>query len=297
MLEVVASIQELRRHVGARRQSGASIGLVPTMGALHAGHARLIERARAECHEVVVSVFVNPLQFDRKDDLDRYPRALDTDVALCRQLGVDAVFAPSVDEMYPVEPACEVDVRRLADHLCGAYRPGHFRGVATVVLKLLQIVQPDVAYFGEKDAQQLAVVRRLVTDFNVPVRIVGVETVREPDGLALSSRNQRLNVEERRLAPSLYRALRAAAAAIEAGVTDPLVIKERGRAEIPDSSAVRLEYLEVVDPEEMQPPARVTGRVVVAGALWVGSTRLIDNVSAVPGTSYVESGVSRTWHP
>ena len=281
MLEVVASIHELRRHVGARRQSGASIGFVPTMGALHAGHARLIERARAECNEVVVSVFVNPLQFDREDDLERYPRTLDADVALCRQLGVDAVFAPSVEEMYPVRPDCEVDVRRVADHLCGAQRPGHFRGVATVVLKLFHIVQPDVAYFGDKDAQQLAVVRRLVSDLNVPVRIVGVETVRENDGLALSSRNQRLNAEERRLAPCLYRALLAATAAIDSGMTSTAAITERARAEIPDNPALRLEYLEVVDPEEMQPLTRVAGPVVVAGALWVGNTRLIDNVSTV----------------
>lgn len=283
MLEVVASIHELRRHVGARRQSGASIGFVPTMGALHAGHARLLERARAECNEVVVSVFVNPLQFDRREDLERYPRAIDADVALCRQLGVDTVFAPSVEEMYPVPPDCEVEVRRLADHLCGAYRPGHFRGVATVVLKLFQIVQPDVAYFGEKDAQQLAVVRRLVTDLNVPVRIVGVETVRDDDGLALSSRNQRLSADERRLAPCLYRALRAAAAAIESGVTRTSAIAERARAEIPDNPALRLEYLEVVDPDNMQPLARVAGPVVVAGALWVGNTRLIDNVYSGSG--------------
>jgi pantoate--beta-alanine ligase len=279
MLELVASIQELRRHVGARRQAGATIGFVPTMGALHAGHARLMERARAECAEVVVSVFINPLQFDRKDDLDRYPRTLDADVALCRQHGVDTVFAPSVEEIYPAQPMCEVEVHRIADHLCGAYRPGHFRGVATVVLKLLQIAQPDVAYFGEKDAQQLAVIRRMVADFNVPVRIVGVETVREADGLALSSRNQRLTADERLLAPVLYRALRAAADAIERGETDPAVVTARARAEIPDDPALRLEYLEVVDPDEMQPVARIRGPVTVAGALWVGGTRLIDNVT------------------
>jgi pantoate--beta-alanine ligase len=280
MLEVVASIEELRRHVGARRQAGATIGFVPTMGALHAGHARLIEQARAECAEVVVSVFVNPLQFDRKDDLDRYPRTLETDVALCRDLGVDAVFAPSVDEMYPSPVLCEVDVRRIADHLCGAHRPGHFRGVATVVMKLFQIVQPDAAYFGEKDIQQLAVIRRMVADFNVPVKIVGVETVREADGLALSSRNARLSADERRLAPSLYAALRTAAEVIDAGETDPAIVLDRARAQIPADPALRLEYLEVVDPDEMQPVARIERPVRIAGALWAGATRLIDNVPA-----------------
>ena len=259
------------------------------MGALHAGHGTLIERARRECGDVVVSIFVNPLQFDRKDDLERYPRTLDADLALCARLDVDAVFAPAVEEMYPVQPACEVDVLRLADHLCGASRPGHFRGVATVVLKLLEIVRPDVTYFGEKDAQQLAIVRRLVQDLNIPVTVVGVPTVREGDGLALSSRNQRLDANERRLAPCLYRALREAAAAVERGETDAAAIKIQARTKIPEDPALRLEYLEIVDPAEMQPLARVTGPVTVAGALWVGSTRLIDNVFAAPRGASKES--------
>jgi pantoate--beta-alanine ligase len=283
MPRVFASIEELRRHVAGRRRSGASIGLVPTMGALHAGHARLMERAREGCGEVVASIFVNPLQFDRSDDLERYPRTLDADLAVCERAGVDTVFAPSVHEMYPVPMVCAVDVQRLADHLCGAFRPGHFRGVATVVLKLLQIVQPDVAYFGEKDAQQLAVVRRMVTDLNVPVRIVGVDTVREPDGLALSSRNQRLNAQERELAPCLYRALQAAAAAIAGGITDAAEVRRRALAELPEHPLLRLEYLDVVDREEMQPVTSITGPVTVAAALWVGGTRLIDNISSRPG--------------
>ena len=187
------------------------------MGALHAGHASLIQRARRECGTVVVSIFVNPLQFDRAEDLDRYPRSLDADLALCREHGVDLVFAPSVAEMYPRPMAMAIDVGTLADHLCGRYRPGHFEGVASVVLKLFGIVQPDRAYFGEKDAQQLAVVRRLVTDFNVPVTIVPVPTVREPDGLALSSRNVRLSADERLLAPTLYKALQRAAARVDQG--------------------------------------------------------------------------------
>ena len=183
-----------------RRGLGA-IGLVPTMGALHAGHARLIERARAECLTVVVSIFVNPLQFDRAEDLARYPRPLEADLALCGQLGVDMVFAPTPAEMYPQPPDCTVHVGRTAAHLCGAFRPGHFDGVATVVLKLLDIVQPDVAYFGEKDAQQLAIMRRMVADLNVPVTIVGVPTVREPTAWRSARATSTSSPPERALAP------------------------------------------------------------------------------------------------
>ncbi len=207
-LRVHDDIAGLRASVADRRTRGP-IGFVPTMGALHAGHASLIARARRECETVVVSIFVNPLQFDRAEDLARYPRPLDDDVALCEGLGVDFVFAPAPDVMYPSQPQCTVSVGQMADHLCGAFRPGHFAGVATVVVKLLNIVQPDVAYFGEKDAQQLAIVRRAVADLNVPVTIASVETVREPDGLAISSRNRHLSSDERRLAPLLYQALRA----------------------------------------------------------------------------------------
>ena len=280
--ELVDAIEPLRRRLGPLRQSGVTIGLVPTMGALHAGHASLIERARAECAAVAVSIFVNPLQFDRQDDLERYPRTLQTDVARCASLGVDVVFAPSAAEMYPDRPACTVDPGPLADHCCGRYRPGHFQGVATVVLKLLQIVQPDRAYFGEKDAQQLAVVQRLVKDFNVPVTIVGVPTVREPDGLALSSRNQHLAPAERRIAPALYAILTQAAARVSAGTVDAGVIKRDAAAALPKDERVRLEYLEIVDPDDFQPVERITAPVVIAGAMWVGSTRLIDNIRCAP---------------
>jgi pantoate--beta-alanine ligase len=255
------------------------------MGALHAGHASLITRARRDCAQVVVSIFVNPIQFDRPEDLELYPRSLDADMALCRSLGVNVVFAPPVVEMYPGPLECTVNVGRLADHLCGRHRPGHFTGVATVVLKLLQLVQPDRAYFGEKDAQQLAVVRRLASDFNLPVAIVGVPTVREGDGLALSSRNQRLDPDERRLAPALHDALQAVKASIAAGAVDTTELKRLGAARIPRDARLRLEYLEIVDPDVFQPVDRVAGPVVVAGALWVGTTRLIDNVRCEPGES------------
>ena len=252
------------------------------MGALHAGHARLIERARERCGYVVVSIFVNPLQFDRAEDLDRYPRTLHADLQVCASLGVEAVFAPAVREMYPDEPACLVKIGRIGDHLCGRYRPGHFGGVATVVLKLLQIVQPDWAYFGEKDAQQLAVVRRLAADFNLPVRIDGVPTVREADGVALSSRNQRLSADERKLAACLYEALCEARRQVERGARDPAAVTTSAAARVAADERVRLEYLELVNPVEMQPVPRIEGPVLAAGALWVGSTRLIDNVMCDP---------------
>ena len=283
-LEIVETIAGLRARVAARRSAGL-VGLVPTMGALHEGHASLIRQARAECSSVVVSIFVNPIQFDRPEDLERYPRSLAVDAALCASLGVDLVFAPTVAEMYPVSLECRVEVGRLADHLCGRFRPGHFSGVATVVLKLFEIVQQDRAYFGEKDAQQLAVVRRLVSDFNVATTIVGVPTVRESDGLALSSRNQRLDPDERQLAPALYHALQRVKSAIAAGVSNVSELKQLAATQIPPDPRLRLEYFEIVDSVDFQPVDAVTGPVVAAGALWVGTTRLIDNMRCVPGES------------
>ena len=281
-IEVVELLQRLRELVAQARGAGQRVGLVPTMGALHAGHQRLIDTARVECDFVVVSIFVNPRQFDREDDLQKYPRSLAADVELCSASGVRVVFAPPVGEIYPAPPNCTVDVGRVADHLCGRFRPGHFRGVATVVMKLFEIAQPDRAYFGEKDAQQLAVIRHLVADLNVPVEIVAVPTVREVDGLAISSRNQRLRPDERRIATALYEALSAVKEQISAGVTDTARIREAGERVIQQRQGVRLEYLEIVEPHEMQPVERVEGPVVAAGAIWVGDTRLIDNVLCVP---------------
>jgi pantoate--beta-alanine ligase len=274
------SIADVRSRVASWFGAG-TIGLVPTMGALHAGHARLMEEARRDCRFVVVSIFVNPLQFDREDDLERYPRSVERDLELCLRMGVDLVFAPAAKEMYPTTPRCTVEVSRIGDHLCGRYRPGHFRGVATVVLKLLDIVGPDRAYFGEKDAQQLAIVRRLVSDFNLPVSIVGVPTVREADGLALSSRNRQLSAEERKLAVVLHRALCEARDQIAAGLRDVAQVKARAMTKIPSSPVIKLEYLEIVDLEEMQPLDAIALPVCIAGALWVGSTRLIDNLICV----------------
>lgn len=292
--ELLESIAQLRDRVALARRAGLRVGLVPTMGALHAGHARLIERARQDCECVVVSIFVNPLQFDREDDLDRYPRPREADLEVCAASGVDVVFAPAVAEMYPSPPTCVVKVGRVADHLCGAHRPGHFEGVATVVMKLLQIVQPDRAYFGRKDAQQLAVITHLVRDFNVPVRIEAIDTVREPDGLAVSSRNQRLNRAERKLASVLYRALSEASRQISRGVNDAGQITQAASAQVPRQDGLRLEYLEIVDPQDMQPVERIEGPVLVAGALWVGSTRLIDNLLCIPPASLPRAPVDVT---
>ncbi len=276
--DVIETIEGMRGAVREARARGHVIGLVPTMGALHEGHGKLIERARTECGFVAVSVFVNPIQFNQASDYQGYPRALARDVEFCAARGVDVVFAPGDAAMYPEPSLTFVEPTRITDHLCGARRPGHFKGVATVVAKLLNIVQPDRAYFGEKDAQQLAMIKRMVKDLDLPVEIVGVETVREPDGLAMSSRNCRLEAGERRLALALYRALRTAADRIASGATDPRAIEREAAATIPEDRRVRLEYLEIVEPETLQPVEQVAGPVRVAGALWVGDVRLIDNL-------------------
>jgi pantoate--beta-alanine ligase len=276
--ELIRSIENMRWRFVLAKMRDRSIALVPTMGALHAGHGALIERARQEADTVVVSIFVNPIQFDRGDDFERYARVLEQDLDFCGVRGVDVVFAPSVEEMYPTPQQTYVEVGKVADHLCGAFRPGHFRGVATVVMKLFNIVQPDAAYFGQKDAQQLAVIKRMVADLNLPVKIVPVATVREPDGLALSSRNERLSAEQRRVAPALYRALEAARRKVAEGCVDAAAVRAAGMSGLLSEKDIRVEYFEVVDAEEMQPVERITGRVCVAAALWLGGTRLIDNV-------------------
>lgn len=280
--QVVHTIEELRRTLVPISSEHHSIGLVPTMGALHAGHGKLIETARRESGCLVVSIFVNPIQFDRSDDYSRYPRALPNDLEFCAARGVDIVFAPLVEEMYPSAQRAFVEVNGISDHLCGQFRPGHFRGVATVVLKLLNIVQPDRAYFGEKDAQQVAVIRQLVKDLNVSVSIVEVPTVREADGLALSSRNENLTAEERRVAPTLHRALQAAALSISSGATNADEIKKEALRVFDPYPEVRVEYLEIVNAGDMLPVERVIAPVRVAGAVWIGKTRLIDNVLCMP---------------
>ncbi len=281
-MQVIESIAGVRESLGDARRSGAVIGFAPTMGALHAGHGRLIEAARRETGYVVVSIFVNPLQFNDQDDYMRYPRPLAMDLEFCRERGVDLIFAPAIEEMYPGPQRAFVEVAGVSEHLCGKYRPGHFRGVATVVLKLLNIVQPHRAYFGEKDAQQLAVIRRMVKDLNLPLEIVGVPTVREPNGLAISSRNQLLTAEQRSIAAALYQTLQNASEMIASGLTEPETIKALSLASLAWHSEIRVEYFEIVDPEEMQPVERITGPVTIAAAIWIGSIRLIDNLLSGP---------------
>jgi len=249
------------------------------MGALHPGHEALIGAARRECGIVVVSIFVNPLQFGPNEDYARYPRTLEKDVEICRRQGTDVVFNPSPDEMYPLPPLTFAQVTRVSEHLCGKFRPGHFRGVATVVLKLFNIVRPDRAYFGEKDMQQLAVIRRMVADLNIPVDIAAVPTVREPDGLAISSRNQHLNSAERKAAPVLYRALEEAVKRTRSGERDASKVREAAIAILESEPLVRVEYLEIVDPTEIQPLSTISDSVRIAAAVWIGGTRLIDNVA------------------
>ena len=277
-MRAVHTVREIREALEAVREPDRAIGLIPTMGALHIGHEKLMETARRECGMVVVTIFVNPLQFGPSEDYARYPRPLQADVELCRRHGVDFVFAPAVEEMYPQPQLTFTEVTRVSDHLCGSYRPGHFRAVATVVLKLFNIVQPHRAYFGEKDMQQLAVIRRMTADLNLPVAIVRVPTVREPDGLAVSSRNGYLDPEQRKVAPLLYRALQEAEKQIRSGEQDAAKIRAAALRVLGQAPLVRVEYLEVVDPDEMQPVSSVTPPVHVAGAVWLGATRLIDNV-------------------
>ena len=275
--DLVPSIAGLRERLLLPRLRGRIIGLVPTMGALHAGHAELIELARAECQLVVVSIFVNPIQFDRRDDYDAYAIDLARDVEFCSALGADFVFAPPAQEMYPQPPRTFVDLEGLTEHLCGKFRPGHFRGVATVVAKLFHIVSPDRAYFGEKDAQQLAVIQRMVDDLNMAVAIVPVATVRESDGLALSSRNQRLSAEERQIAPALYQSLQTAAECIRSGASVEQA-RTTALAHLQERPEFRVEYFEIVDASTMSPVEALGGPACIAAAAWLGSVRLIDNI-------------------
>lgn len=276
----VDRIATLRATLDAARRADRTVGFVPTMGALHAGHLSLVQAARAAHDVVVVSVFVNPLQFNNPADLKRYPRDLAADAALADAAAVDVLFAPSGAEMYPAgAPVTTVSVGQLTDRLCGASRLGHFDGVATVVAKLFAIASPCTAYFGKKDFQQLAVVTRLARDLNLPVEVVGCPLVREPDGLAMSSRNVHLDTAPRRAATILYRGLVTGAKAVMGGERDPAALRRLVANLITSDDAVRLEYAEVLDAVELTPLESLRGDVLVAVAAHVGATRLIDNVT------------------
>jgi pantoate--beta-alanine ligase len=271
---VCRSLAEVR---SARKALASPVGFVATMGALHAGHESLLRRSRADDASVVASIYVNPLQFGPNEDLARYPRTFEADAALIERVGVDVLFAPSDDEMYPAGPQATIDQGPVARYLEGERRPGHFRGVATIVLKLFNVVAPDRAYFGQKDAQQLAVVRRMVADLNLPVEVVGCPIVRERDGLAHSSRIRYLGEKERRDAVGLARALTLIVEAIKGGATD---LGATLRAAAAEMHSLRVDYLEVVDPREFVPLKVLPPRsaLLAAGAAFCGETRLIDNM-------------------
>lgn len=271
-----------RKAGGAAAGTPALVGLVPTMGFLHEGHLALARRARAECALVLLSIFVNPTQFGPGEDLERYPRDLDRDLALAADVGVDAVFHPEPSEMYAPDHATWVDVEGMTEHLCGASRPGHFRGVCTVVTKLFGVCRPDRGYFGQKDAQQAFVIRRMTRDLDLGVEVVVCPTVREPDGLAMSSRNVHLSPEERAQAPVLRRALIEAESAVRAGAADAGALTAAIRSRLAEAPLARVDYVEVVSTEDLRPVAEIRGEVLVAAAVWFGAVRLIDNVVTAP---------------
>lgn len=281
--------QSLAAALTDERRQGRTVGFVPTMGALHAGHASLLRRARAENDVVVASIFVNPLQFGPAEDFSRYPRDLAADAALAGEAGVDHLFAPGVAEMYPHGSiATRVDVGPVGEAGEGTWRPGFFSGVATVCAKLFHIVGPDRAYFGRKDAQQLAVIRQMVADLDLPLEIVGCPTVREADGLALSSRNALLDPDARRAAPALAAALMAASGAAAAGEASAEELRWIVATSLEGVSGIRLQYVELFDPGTFLPRDRVEGAGILAAAAFAGGTRLIDNVDVVPAAVPVE---------
>jgi pantoate--beta-alanine ligase len=274
------AVAPLRAQVAAWRRAGERVVLVPTMGALHAGHLALVAQARVLGRRVVASIFVNPTQFGPTEDFSRYPRDTDADLALLAEAGADAAYLPDVATMYPPGFATRIEVDGVTEGLCGAFRPGHFSGVATVVTKLLNQVQPDIALFGEKDYQQLLVIRRAVRDLDLPVEIQGVATLREADGLALSSRNRYLGPEERRAAPVLHRVLDGIARGLSAGVEAGPLLAE-GRAELEAAGFGPVQYLDIRDAETLAPVERADRPVRILAAAYLGRTRLIDNVAAL----------------
>ncbi|HSB33242.1 MAG TPA: pantoate--beta-alanine ligase [Nitrospirota bacterium] len=277
-MQIITSISEMQTLAESLRREGRSIGFVPTMGFLHEGHLSLMRRARQECETVVVSIFVNPTQFGPHEDFERYPRDEKGDREKCESAGVDILFMPSATEMYPEKPSVIVAVEGIADILEGAARPGHFRGVATVVTKLFHIVKPHTAYFGQKDYQQSAVIRRMVKGLDLDVKIAVLPTVREQDGLALSSRNSYLTSEERRAAAVIYRALTSAEKLINAGVQEPDKLKNKMRAVLREEPGITIDYIEVADCESLVPCEVVKEKIVILIAVRLGRARLIDNL-------------------
>jgi len=278
-MKLIRSINRMSEHCKGLKRRGIRIGFVPTMGALHEGHLSLMRRSKKENDVSVISIFVNPTQFGRSEDFKEYPRDLKRDLRLAKEAGVDIVFHPDARAVYPAGYKTYVEVEGLSDVLCGKFRPGHFRGVATIVTKLFNIVMPDVAYFGQKDAQQAIIIQRLVKDLNLPIKIKVLPIIRESDGLAMSSRNAYLNSRQRARATVLWRALKAAKEMILSGEDRVKVITRRMRQLIYRERDVRIDYISVVDPYDLsEVRGNIRGRVLIALAVWIGKTRLIDNI-------------------
>jgi pantoate--beta-alanine ligase len=270
-------ITKMREIIKEWKSKGLTIGFVPTMGCLHEGHMSLVERAARENNRVVVSIFVNPIQFGPNEDYEKYPRSLSSDLEKCCSAGVHAVFCPSVNEMYPDKSLAFVNVESLDENLCGKTRPNHFRGVCTVVAKLFNIISPDRAYFGQKDAQQLAIVSKMTSDLNFDIEIISCPILREKDGLALSSRNSYLSSDERAAAVVIYSALESAKALLKRGERSAGNVKAAMKTEIEKQPLAAVDYVEVVDAKTLSPVEKITGTVLVAAAVYIGKTRLIDN--------------------
>jgi len=277
-VEVAKTIESVRTLVKTARTKGKNIGLVPTMGALHIAHISLIESAVKKCDFVVVSIFVNPVQFGPGEDFEKYPRPLEADLEICRKAGVDVVFAPTTGQMYKSENLTWVNVEKLTESLCGRFRPGHFRGVTTVCAKLFNIVAPDIAFLGAKDAQQAIVIKRMVADLNMPLQIVVCPTVRRPDGLAVSSRNQYLNQQQKKDAALIYKSLQKCREMIVTGTTDTQKIITEMHKILRQAPSIKIEYASIVDAETLQNIDHTAGKVLAAIAVKIGKARLIDNI-------------------
>ena len=277
-MEVAETIESMRSLIKAARGSGKQIGLVPTMGALHIGHISLIEAAMKKCDYVVVSIFVNPTQFVPGEDFEKYPRPFEADLAICKKAGVDAVFAPTPEQMYPEENLSWVNVKKITEPLCGQFRPGHFQGVTTVCSKLFNIVAPEVAFFGQKDAQQAIVISRMVADLNMPLEIVVCPTVRESNGLAVSSRNKYLTAQQKKDAANIYNALQKCREMIDTGVKDTSEIIIEMRKILQKVPSIEIEYISIVDAKTLGNIDRIEGKILAAAAVRIGPARLIDNI-------------------
>ncbi len=277
-MEIAETIESVRALVRAACSEGKKVGLVPTMGALHVGHVSLVKAAVKDCDFVVVSVFVNPTQFGPGEDFEKYPRPLEADLEICKKAGVDVVFAPTPKQMYPAENLTWVNVDKLTEPLCGRLRPEHFRGVTTVCAKLFNIVTPNVAYFGQKDAQQAIVIKRMVANLNMPLEIVICPTIREPDGLAVSSRNQYLTEQQKKDATNIYKSLQKCQAMIDEGVKDTGRIIVEMRKILQQVSSIEIEYISIVNAETLEDIEKVAGKVLAAIAVKIDTARLIDNI-------------------